>query len=219
MNTQNKLLSAPFIPVAEHDGLIKTSDLSDAIEVRVPVWAYSEPGDTYQLLINGLPTGPVRPILSGVQDADAFLLLSINAPTMLMANGWYSIAYRATATLGAVEADSSCTNIYVNRAAPGAALLAPLVFPVLESEATVIAYVPGYAGIAAGDVIKTYCNGTPGPIHDVVSSEVSGVIRIAFPRPFLQKLPTSFAVIDYLITDRAGNTSAKSQPISVTLQI
>jgi hypothetical protein len=102
MRTQNNSLIAPYIPVAESDGLIKTMDLTSDIEVRLETWSYSESGDTYQ--------------------------------------------FRAT-----------------------------------TSEDELIGSVPGYAGIEAGDVIRTRCNDAAGPIHVVQEEEVVDVAQIAFP--------------------------------------
>jgi hypothetical protein len=193
--------------------------LTRHIEVQIDTWTFSEPGDTYQLMLNGLPTGPIRYLAEDAPEDGEFLTLSIDADSMLLKNGTYEVGYRIQNTLGGLSADSATTRIQVDRVSPGGGLLAPLIFPVRPCGIEIIGYVPGYAGICAGDVIQTQCNGLPGPTRIVTSGEVNQIVEIAFPWEFLEGMNARTVEVDYVITDRAGNRSINAQPTWIKLHV
>jgi hypothetical protein len=218
MKMQPKQLNAPMIPVADEDGLIRTKYLTHHIEVQLDNWAYSEPGDTYQLTLNGVPIGPVQTLQLPSVEAGESLKLSIDAESMLKKDGSYTVGYRIHNTLGGLFADSATTYIHVDRVAPGAGLLAPIIFPGNRGGSELTGMVPGYAGICAGDVIRTQCNCLPGPVHTVTPDEVTQIVEIEFPWEFFEGANSEIVKVDYVITDRAGNQSLNSQPAWVTLR-
>jgi hypothetical protein len=169
-------------------------------------------------MLNGLPTGPIKYLAVDAPEDGEFLTLSIDADSMLMNNGAYEVGYRIQNILGGLFADSVTTRIHVDRVSPGGGLLAPLIFPVRPCGIELIGYVPGYAGICAGDVIQTRCNDLPGPTRIVTSNEVNQVIEIAFPWEFLEGLNARNVEVDYVITDRAGNRSINAQPAWIKLR-
>jgi len=219
MKSQTKKLTAPDISVAEVDGLIKTKDLTHDIEVKLEVWSYSEPGDSYQLMIDETPIGPVKKLPTDPLKQGEPLTLSIDAQSMLIKNGTYRIGYRVHSTLGGMFADSITTTVWVDRKRPGAGLLAPMIFPVKPCGSALIGLIPCYAGIAAGDVIQTRCNYVSGPVHVVESHEIDQVVNVAFPWDFLEGMNTSTVKFEYVVTDRAGNTSLQSQPAWITVRV
>lgn len=46
-------IQPPATPVTETDGLIKVSDLKHDVIMHFPIWKDAQPGDAYQITING----------------------------------------------------------------------------------------------------------------------------------------------------------------------
>jgi hypothetical protein len=220
MNNERKYgLSAPVVPVADIDGLIKTVDLESDVVILFPVWYSALERDIYQVLLNGQPVGDFKSLPNPVPEEGAELSLVIPVATQLKENGFYTVGYRATTFFGQMSADSAMTTIKVHRTPPGATLLAPMIFPDVTLGETLTGIVPGYAGMQAGDVIQTVCNGTEGPSHTVqVENLTIAPVKMQLDRPFLQGLNSNQVIIGYFITDRAGNISITSKTATLTLQ-
>ena len=215
----NKKLAIPFVPAAAPDGLISLADSQDDITVLLEVWLSSDPGDTYQLLLDGNPVGPIKALPDPAPEEGAELMLTL-AREYLEQDGIYRVAYRATNVLGQTSANSDSVPIRIDRTAPGAALLAAVVFPSEPFADEVTGLVPGYAGMEQGDVIQTLCNKAQGPIHVVQADELTlRPIEITFKREFLQSVGTENVTIEYFVTDRAGNESIVSLPVELFLQL
>lgn len=215
----NKKLAVPFVPAAAPDGLISLADSQDDITVLLETWSYSHAGDTYQLILNGEPVGLIEELPDPVPEEGSELKLTL-ATKYLEQDGVYRLAYKATNVLGQVSAISDSVPIRIDRTAPGAALLAAIVFPAEPFGDRVTGLVPGYAGMEQGDVIQTLCNKTQGPIHVVQADELTlRPIEITFEREFLQSLGTENVTIEYVVTDRAGNESIISLPVELFLQL
>jgi hypothetical protein len=213
----NKKLAIPFIPAAAPDGLISLADSQDDITVLLEVWLSSDPGDTYQLLLDGNPVGPIEALPDPVPEEGSELVLTVPLE-YLAQDGVYRVAYKATNVLGQVSANSDYVPIRIDRTAPGAALLAAMVFPAEPFGDEVTGLVPGYAGMEQGDVIQTLCNKTQGPLHVVQADELTlRPIEITFEREFLQSVGTENVTIEYFVTDRAGNQSIISLPVQLFL--
>jgi len=215
---QKKGLQAPVVPVADvEDGLIKTADLMSDVVVSFPLWAEAEERDTHQLLINGILVGQPLP-LSSPLPKEVTLMISIEEE--LKEDGIYAVGYRATRFLGGTFADSPATIIKVDRTAPGASLLAPMIFPDVTLAENLLGTVPGYAGMQAGDVIQSLCNGIKGATYRVKPENMTTrPVEVTFRREFLQTLDSEEVVIDYHVTDRAGNQSMTAQPVTLSLQL
>jgi hypothetical protein len=115
---------------------------------------------------------------------------------------------------------SAKMTLKVDREAPGAALLAPLIVPAFTFGDRLKALLPGYAGMEPGDVIRTVCNGVDGPSHTVQADELTlRPVEIDFERELLQGLAAEHASIEYFVTDRAGNSSVMAPSVLVSLQV
>jgi hypothetical protein len=217
MNSTN--LIAPSVPVAAADGLISISDLQNDVMVMLSTWAYAHEGDTYQLMVDGNPTGPAKQLPTPVPEAGFELSLTL-AKEKLDHDGTYQIAYQATNVLGGISANSSVTTIRIDRSRPGAALLAPMIFPEASFGDVLTGLVPGYAGMEQGDVIQTLCNGAAGPTHTVQPEELTlRPIEIDFKREVIRGLAMENLSIEYQVTDRAGNPSIMSLPVLLSIKL
>ena len=213
-----KQLVSPEVPDAEQDGLITISSLENDIVIRLQVWKFSHPGDTYQLLLNGELIGSTQSLPNPLPPVGAELTLTL-AKEKLSDDGIYEVAYRATNVVGEVFADSPATRIRIDRTPPGAALLAPLIFNTTTCN-HLTALLPGYAGMEPGDTIQTLCNGQPGPTHIVQPDELTlRPIEIVFEREVMQALAADNVAISYTVTDRAGNLSIESLPVTLSLNM
>jgi hypothetical protein len=219
MSRTKNPLAAPQIPAAHFDGLINTSDLSRPIAVKLPVWGGSAVNDIYQLVINGKATGPMEAILPSTSVENPELTLWIRPDRDLLETGCYAVSYKTISYPGLNTALSPSTALTINLKPPGAALIAPIIFATANFEDSLSGRIPGYSGMAIGDVVRVLCNDTAGPSLQVSAEHFESPIMIQIEGSFLTALGSAEVIVEYLITDRAGNTSAKSHPISITLQI
>lgn len=217
-NDRNYGLEAPTVPVADIDGLIKTVDLESDILIHFPVWYGAKPHDSYQLLIGGALAGELNRFPDPVPPEGSLVILAISGDAELEQDGRYSIGYRVTSFPGDTSADSAMTTIYIDRTAPGAALLAPIIFPSITFGDSLAGLIPGYAGMGRGDRIQTVCNGVHGPVILVEPENLTtSLIKIQFDKAFLLSFETDKLVINYSITDRAGNVSITSKTMELTI--
>jgi hypothetical protein len=205
--------------VADINGLIQLADLTQDISVVVEAWEYSDERDVFQLMINGMMVGPIQTMPVPLPAPGT--LLSLTLPIGQLENdGPYEVAYAVTNMTGGITVESPSTTIRIDRTPPGAPLLAPVIFPTATFGNQLSGLIPGYAGMAQGDVIQTLLNGIPGPAHNVQPAEITiQPINIAFSREHLQSLGAGIVSIEYFVTDRAGNASITSLPSLVSLQL
>lgn len=208
-------LHAPDIPVAEVDGLIKLSDLTNDVAMYFPVWEGARPRDAYQVAFNGQAVGERIPLPDPVPEGQ----LSLTIPLFLLqTEGSHQIAVQVTTYPGGNVFNSPATIIRIDLTAPGAALLAPLIFSQINVGEILPAHIPGYAGMSLGDTVQTLCNGIQGPMHVVSSDDLSTQpMQIGFSREFLQSLNSSRIEFSYQVTDRAGNRSPLAWPATLTM--
>ncbi|MGV8918362.1 MAG: hypothetical protein ACOH2R_11280 [Pseudomonas sp.] len=220
MSKSNKyMLSTPTVPVAEADGLIKLIDLENDVIVKFITGPMVMELDSFQVLLNGEPTGnPVtvpKPVPEGTE-----MFLPISVATDLVEDGVYAVGYSMTTYPGNTRADSDSINIKIIRTPPGAAVLASLLVPDVTLAETLTATLPGYAGMAVGDIIQTLCNDVEGPRSTIEAEHLKNTpVTIQFERTFLQTLDSDEVTINYQVTDRAGNISRTSLPVTLTLQV
>ncbi|MCD5978022.1 hypothetical protein ALP94_02355 [Pseudomonas savastanoi pv. glycinea] len=217
MNTQHRSLVAPTIPVAQPDGLIKTSDLIRDVIVYFPIWEDARLGDSYQLLLTGLPIGDVK--LISESELDPNLELNLTIPIEhLDEDGVYSVAYQITAYPGGGTADSNVKRIQIDRTPAGGPLLGPMLLPD-HGFGMLRGKIPSYAGMEPGDLIQTVCNGMQGPTYRVQTENLTtSPIEISFTQEFLEGLFSDRVNITYHVTDRAGNRSILAQSVEITMQ-
>ena len=203
----NNGLAAHSIPVAAADGLISLVDSQSDITVLIQSWSYSHPNDKLQLVLNGTLTGDAQLLPDPVPEEGSTLMLTLPKEDVIK-DGVHDVAYQITTFPGGVSVRSPATSIRIDRTAPGATLLAAMVFPAEPFGDEVTGLVPGYAGMEQGDVIQTLCNKTKGPLHVVQADELTlRPIEITFEREFLQSVGSENVTIAYVVTDRAGNES------------
>jgi hypothetical protein len=210
--------SAPVVPIADPvDGLLQTVDLGQPIPVEIVVWDAVRPGYFVQLKLDGELVGDIRTFTDTDKPGDV-AVLKLNEK-LLKANGRHEVLYQATNNGNNVTKDSPSISLITDSVAPGAALIAPIVIPQVTLGETFTVAIASYAGMETGDFIQTVCNGMKGPAHTVVDGElIDTPIRIIFEREFLQTLKSSSVLIEYFITDRAGNVSIMSLPVTLTIQ-
>lgn len=213
MKLTHHFFTPPVIPVAEADGLIKLSNLKDDVIVQFPVWEYAQPTDAYQLVFNGLSVGKRAALPHPVPEG----LLTLTIPLALLdVEGVHTVAYSTIRFPGGVPEYSPATTIRIDRTAPGAALLAPLIFS--NTHEPFSAHIPGYAGMAVGDTLQTICNGLSGPTYITSSDDLNTqLMKIDFSREFLQSLNSAEIELTYHVTDRAGNQSRLAWPVNLAV--
>jgi hypothetical protein len=214
-------LPQPNVPVADPiDGLLTLEDLQNPVVMHFVAWPEVTSDYSYQLVWNGVATGVTKPITTE-QPGDP---LTLEIPAGLLANdGQYSAGYVAINNIGGQVAYSPVVPLIVDRTAPGAGLLAAMVFPVETHDGVLTsdeltglgnvltAEVPGYAGMAWGDRIRTFWGSVAGPEHTVTTAEViEERVMVDFTRAFLERLGDVEEPVYYRVTDRAGNVSIDS---------
>ncbi|NBB13382.1 hypothetical protein [Pseudomonas sp. SLFW] len=217
MNVKKPIpLPAAFVPAAYEDGLLKTADLNAPVAVQVEVWPAAETGYTVRLNLDGLPATEERVITATDKPGDILTLyLSENH---LLKDKRYSLQYRIYSPIGESEDFSPAIPLIVDRTPPGAAVLAPLFFAEGSINGDANAILPGYAGMAIGDVVRTLCNGISGPTHTVQADELTvRPIEIVFEADYLLGLAAQEVTIEYVVVDRAGNPSFNSLPVTISL--
>jgi hypothetical protein len=210
--------AAPIVSIADPlDGLLQTADLAQPIPVDIVVWDAVQPGYYMQLMLDGILAGPIYTFTESDKPGNIVTLKL--SEQLLDRDGKYELRFRATSHKSYSSEDSPTTFLEVDRSIPGAALLAPIILPSVTLGEKLTACIAGYADMTIGDFIQTVCNGMKGPGHTVVDDELLHTpINIVFPRDFLQSLGSSNILIEYFITDRAGNVSIMSMPVSLTIQ-
>ncbi|WP_285425938.1 hypothetical protein [Pseudomonas sp. efr-133-TYG-103a] len=212
-------LEPPIVEIADPvDGLLQISDLNNPIAVGVKVWDAAQPGFYFQLILDGTPVGDAR-IITPADNIGDIITVYLDE-YLLNAEKTYSLSFNTTNPNTEFSNSSPAVQLKVDRSPPGAALLAPLIFPTASFGDRLIGLLPGYAGMARGDVIQTLCNDIPGPAHTVAADELTlRPIEIGFDRELLHSLATDTVLIEYIVTDRAGNGSTTSLPTLVSLQV
>lgn len=216
---QGHPFKAPAILIADPtDGLLKTSDLYGPVSVDISIWDGARPGYQVQLVLNDRLIGLPYELTENEKPGDIVKLPL--TPDLLAADGSYKLQFEAMNNVNQVSQSSPAIMIRVDREAPGAALLAPLIVPAFTFGDRLKALLPGYAGMEPGDVIRTVCNGVDGPSHTVQADELTlRPVEINFERELLQGLAAEHASIEYFVTDRAGNSSVMAPSVLVSLQV
>jgi len=224
-----RALAPPIMPLADPiDGLLTLEDLEQPIIATLVAWDEALPGDKYQLVWNNVPVGAIKDI--GVNDVPGTALTLDIPATLLLNDGRYQVAYAATNFEGGTVITSPSNPLIIDRTPPGGSLLAGMLFPPVVSDGVLTsaeltelgdvltAEVPGYVGMAWGDHIQTFWGATAGPEHTVIETEVTqDRVMIDFTRAFLESLGDVTEPAHYIVTDRAGNVSIKSQTKTFSL--
>lgn len=221
-------LALPQVPAAIDDGLIPIERLDSPLNVNFPVWAAAVPGHTYELVFDGNKIPPQKPIVGANKPGD---ILTVEVPVALLTEGTHQVSYRVYNPNTDFENFSGTTPIQIDRTAPGAPQLAPIIFPdVIQNGLTsaeleglnniLPGKIAGYSGMAAGDEIRTYWGSMEGPMT-VVDANDMGLNRVMvdFTRPFMELSDCQTSAVTYTVTDRAGNVSMVSDPVMIQLDL
>ena len=223
MNDTHARAPIPLEPVKVHiadpsDGLLKTADLNTPIPVEVKVWEAAEPGYFFQLVLDGHSVGTTRVITEADKPGDSITVLLPHQ--LLDTQGDYQLGYRASSPLADSHKLSPMIPLRVDRTPPGAALLAPIIFPTATFGERLVGRIPGYAGMEAGDTVHTLLNGTPGPSHIIQPAELSDQpLDIVFERDELDDLTDKPLTVEYRVSDRAGNVSRLSAGVMLDVKL
>ena len=216
-----KVLPLPSVPMADiEDGLLTLEALQNPVIMELVAWVNALPGNSYQLIWNGNLVGTKKTIEEGEVPGTP---LTLDIPEVLLNDeGIFKAAYRAVNENTEVGANSDEITLIVDRTRPGGALLAALEFPsvvddgltseeLTQMDDILEAKVPGYAGMAWGDHIRSFWGQTAGPEHIVTRAEVTrDYVMLNFDRAFLTSLGDVTEPVFYNVTDRAGNLSKDS---------
>lgn len=219
MNTSTKYdYSAPVVPLASPiDGLLRTCDLGDSVAVDIRLWSGIRPGYYLQLTLDGELVGDVWSMSDIYQPGDV-VTLKLDS-RLLAAEGEYALGFRSTNDKSEISNDSPTTPLMIDRSPPGAPLMAQMIFANASFGDFLKGRVPGYAGLAAGDMVQTVCNGNPGPVFRVRAENLTTTpIEISFTKELLEGLYSDKVNITYHVTDRAGNRSLLAQSVELTIQ-
>ncbi|HEY0288975.1 MAG TPA: Ig-like domain-containing protein [Pseudomonas sp.] len=228
-HTISDQLPPPMIPVAFDNGLLPIDSLTEAVKVKLQVWPSAMTDFTYQLLFNNSPIGEKKQILDTDNPGD-FLELAIPLE-YLSTEGQHSVAYQTCNNRSEVCNDSQTITITIDKTAPGAPQLAPIIFPNLIQNGLTLSEleslnnilpgtIAGYSGIFEDDVIRTYWGSIEGPITSVVTNDMGlKRVMIEFPRAFLEQVGDGEESVYYTVIDKAGNLSIPSDSVSVKLEL
>jgi hypothetical protein len=222
-------LAAPTIPISDPiDGLIKTQDLESDVEVDILIWDGPLVKDQLQLTVDRTKVGQIYTFAS-IPAPGSILTLKIPVDTQLQVDKTYQIGYAFRTYPGNNDVNSMVAEIKVDRTAPGAHQLGYMDFPeeakdgltAVELSAmgdVLTGRIYGYSDLDGGDIIQTYWGDTPGPTLSIIGDEDEDQpLEIAFSKAFLLALEKNPGATTYTVTDRAGNTSARSKPVTIPL--
>ncbi|WP_234407512.1 hypothetical protein [Pseudomonas bohemica] len=221
-------LEIPTVSVALEGGVIPVEHLISPVTVTLPVWPAAEAEYTYQLVFDGERIAPEKVISDTDQPGD---LLNLEIPVSLLIEGVHAVAYRVYSPFSDSEVFSDPVWIEIDKTAPGAPDLAPIIFPSeirdgltsdeLEAMNNVLpGRIASYNGMAQGDVVRTYRGELEGPLVTVDANDMGlNSVTVNFTRELLDQADGMSSQVYYTVTDLAGNVSMKSEALSIELQL
>lgn len=222
-------LEAPFVPAAFHDaddeGLLPISAFLQPIKIELKVWDVAKPNDEYQLMWNGELTDELK-VIGNEQPGDELFL---EVPAALLVEGVHAVSYQTLNRENNVVDFSPSARVVVDLTPPGRPQLGPVKLPpevedgLTSAELTQLGdqlevEIGSYTGMAKHDVVRTFWGDVEGPGATVTADDM-GLKRvlITYSRAFLESLGDFNGIVSYLVTDRAGNESARSLGVIVHL--
>ncbi|MGN2431143.1 hypothetical protein [Pseudomonas syringae] len=216
---QHYEFSAPRVPVASPvDGLMPIDSLDKPVMVEILVWSTASSDDYIHLTLDGNLIGAGKILTSDNKPGDViFMALD---PEYLTEERSYTLCYMVTKNYNLVSDYSTTTPLIVDRTAPGATLLAPMLFHQINLGETLTGLIPGYADMQPGDRIQTLCNEQEGPVHEVTPDNLTErPVQIIFDKAFLLDLGSESITMSYQVIDRAGNRSIMARPVTLSMQV
>jgi len=221
-------LPAPTVPMALEGGLMPIESLVAPVVVNFPVWAAAEPHYTYQLILDGQRVPPEKVIQETDKPGNT---LTVEIPVSLLTDGVRAVSYRVYSPFADSEVFSESTLIEIDRTAPGAPDLAPIIFPseiqggltsdeLAALDNVLLGRIAGYNGMKVGDTIRTYWGAVAGPMAMVDANDMGlSRVMIRFFRAFLENMGDGQHEVYYTVTDRAGNLSERAEVVPVELKL
>ncbi|WP_024674232.1 hypothetical protein [Pseudomonas syringae] len=215
---QHYEFSAPRVPVASPvDGLMPIDSLDNPVMVEIVLWSAMQPGYAIQLKLDGHLVGE-RKILTSEDRPGNVIYMQLGEEN-LMEERSYTLCFMATNDINQASVDTPLIPLIVDRTAPGAALLAPMLFHHINLGETLTGIIPGYADMQPGDRIQTLCNEQEGPVHEVTPDNLTErPVQIIFDKAFLLDLDSESITMSYQVIDRAGNRSIMARPVTLSMQ-
>ncbi|WP_346345325.1 hypothetical protein [Pseudomonas syringae] len=200
------------------DGLMPVGSLNVPMCVEIVLWSAIRPGYSIQLKLDGNRVGESRILTQDDKPGDVvYMYLDED---YLAEERAYALCYTATNTINQITDDTPSIPIIVDRTAPGAALLAPILFHSINFGGVLKGLVPGYADMQPGDRIQTFCNDREGPTCVVLPEHLTDhPVQVVFSKEWLLSLNNDFIMISYQVVDRAGNTSQMARPVTLSMQV
>lgn len=215
---------APLPP----DGLVLASIAGAPVVVFVPWPPSALVGDTVQLLLDGNLVGQARPLSE--QDQNNGVAPAFVAAADRPHETTYALGYDVHYVLGNTHERGATTPLTVDVTPPGRTYLAALevdpdiVARGLDAETLaqlgdkLPALAAGYEGEAPGDTLVGYIDTQPGTAPVQVPA-VPGELVLEFTGDALRAAGDGLRVLQYRVTDRAGNVSALSRPQGLVLAL
>ncbi len=220
---------AELPPSGVADNLLLASVETDTLKLTFPVPAsIKDPdGDSVQLVVDGVPLDP--PVtFTGKQPGDPF---EIDLPASVRTEGTHTIIYQVKYSGGGTESGPPQSFI-VDLTAPGEPLLAELIVDELikkngltsdklkeeNGDQYLECTIAGYGGMAPGDIIEGAISSTLRPRRKPRKSmrrRPNDGLTLRFLRPDIEALGDGTLVFTYTVTDRAGNVSIVSLPLTL----
>ncbi|AGP49372.1 hypothetical protein PSYCG_09360 [Psychrobacter sp. G] len=230
---------APIIAIPEAENGVNATEFADGIQTQVTLPTGTLMGDTITITVT--PTGGGAPIKITHTITDSEIEAGVSAVTIpnatngITADGDYSIVATVTDKAGNSSAPSTVVNITVDTTAPGgqegATQVAPIIaIPEAENGVNATEFADGIqtqvtlpTGTLEGDSITLTVTPAGGgaPIqitHTVTGTEATaGLSEVTIPNDLNGITADGDYSIVATVTDKAGNSSAPSTPVDVTV--
>ncbi|HDS1747932.1 hypothetical protein HTV13_12310 [Pseudomonas putida] len=222
----------PNIPGGQ-DNLLPVSALARPLRIEVPMWDYSNPSPDYPeklFLYWGAQLVEEKTWFDTIPPQDLYA----DVPVALLAHGQVLVTYRVHGYNGSQVVSEPLT-LTIDKIAPllggedGALIVEEQVLDegvtvsYLESHGDrLLATVPGYDSPAVGDMLTYYWDRAPFANEQVAELEVTDQnvgqpLVLEFPGDMIREREDGARYIHYRVRDRAGNVSARSQPVTLAV--
>ncbi|MNJ28296.1 hypothetical protein D3C77_228290 [compost metagenome] len=222
------LAPAP-VPPALADNLLLASVRNDDLTLSFILPDNIKPQDLVQLFIDGVPVGLEVEIGNTAPGAE----FKIDLAASDRVEGPHQISYRLTHLPGGGEDNGPSVPFRVDLTEAGRPFLAPLtVDPTIVEEGLtddelegpdgaqfMSSLVASYNDAELGDTIQGFINNKPAPnsFTTVTNPDFNQDVELRFTRDDIEAVGDGTLEFSYQITDRAGNVSAMSRPLTLSV--
>lgn len=219
---------APSVPEAlEPDNLLHVTTLESGMTVSIPEWPRVLPDDKLEVHWKG----NIVHTFDVVDPQDVvFPYTFIVSPNDLKGDGVFPLFYSVTASSGASD-DSDQTFVKIDTSSPNLGNVPEaLIFPddvlsngltseyLEENDDQVIAVVPQYAGMEAGQTVHpSFYNRQLDSVVVTETDVTNGQVPIIIPGETVREVGEGEQISTYFLTSRAGFDGLRSAPASVNV--